>query len=393
MIEIIVDECVGCKKCVPACAYNAIKVVDNLAEIDLDKCTLCGACVPACPFDAIFIRKSDNQIMDLDSYRGVMTFAEQKDGKIQQITYEMLGAGRRLADDLKTELSTVICGSQLDNTILNELIYHGADRVFVIDDPMLKNFLDEPYTQALVETIKKNKPEIVLCGATALGRSFIPRVAVELKTGLTADCTELAIDKVKRELLQTRPAFGGNIMATIRTSRHRPQLATVRHKVMDPITRDETRTGEIVHENIEFDKLEILSEFIKFVKDESQKIKITDADIIVSGGRGLKAPENFELLRKLAAKLGAAIGASRASVDAGWIEYSHQVGQTGKTVKPKIYIACGISGAIQHLVGMQSSDFIIAINKDPEAPIFKVADFGIVGDLFQVIPALIKKLR
>jgi electron transfer flavoprotein alpha subunit len=226
-----------------------------------------------------------------------------------------------------------------------------------------------------------------------VGRSFIPRVAVELKTGLTADCTELSIDTENRQLLQTRPAFGGNIMATIRCPDHRPQMATVRHKVMTPIKRDPNRKGKIIQEKINFDQTKIVSKLLKFVRDESQQVNLTDADIIVSGGRGVKNADNFKLLRGLAAKLNAAIGASRAAVDSGWIPYSHQVGQTGKTVKPKIYIACGISGAIQHLVGMQSSDIIIAINKDPDAPIFKVADFGVVGDLFEVIPALIKKLE
>jgi len=309
------------------------------------------------------------------------------------VTYEILGKAWELAHKLNTKVSAALFGHELNKEEINKLLHYGADKVYVVSDPLVKNFIAESYTQAMVQLAQELKPEIILSGATAVGRSFIPRVAVKLETGLTADCTGLEIDNEKRELLQTRPAFGGNIMATIRSSNYRPQMATVRHKVMDPIEKDEEREGEIVEFHIDFDKTKILSQFIKSVKDETQSVKITEADIIVAGGRGLKDPSNFDLLRKLAKKLGAAIGASRAAVDADWIEYSHQVGQTGKTVKPKIYIACGISGAIQHLVGMRSSDFIIAINKDDKAPIFDVCDIGIVGDLFEVVPELIKNLK
>ena len=392
MIKVLAEKCNGCKKCIPSCPYDAIQMVSEIAEIDLEKCTLCGACVSACPFDAILISKAKSTKKNLDDFRNVFVFAEQKNGEIMPVTYEILGKGRELADDLKTKLIAIIFGHNLQNQP-KELIYFGADKVIVVDSPAVKFFLDEPYTQALVEIIKKYKPEIVLCGATSIGRSFFPRVAVELKTGLTADCTELKIDSKNRQLLQTRPAFGGNIMATIRCENHRPQMATVRHKVMNPVKRNPNRKVEIIQEKINFDQTKILSKFIKFVKDDSQLTNLTDADIIISGGRGLKKAENFALLHDLAVKLDAAVGASRAAVDAGWIPYSHQVGQTGKTVKPKIYIACGISGAIQHLVGMQSSDMIIAVNKDPDAPIFDVADFGLVGDLFEVIPELIDNLK
>jgi len=240
---------------------------------------------------------------------------------------------------------------------------------------------------------KKYKPEIILSGATVTGRSFIPRVAVELRTGLTADCTGLEIEKETGNLLQTRPAFGGNIMATILTPNHLPQMATVRHKVMDPLPRDESRNGKIIKEEMDLSGWDDKTAYLGFEKDETQTINLTEADFVIAGGRGLKKKENFALIEELAKSLNAAIGASRAAVDAEWIPYPHQVGQTGKTIKPKIYIAVGISGAIQHLAGMQSSDYLIAINKDPDAPIFKVADLGLVGDLFEIIPEVTKKFQ
>ncbi|RKX69752.1 electron transfer flavoprotein subunit alpha [candidate division TA06 bacterium] len=392
MIEVIVERCTGCGKCIKSCPYEAIRLEAENAVIDLEKCTLCGVCIPACPFGAIIIQKEVTPTESIENYKGVMVFAEQRNNEIMPVTYEILGKARELANTLETELSAVLFGYGIEKQA-KELIFYGADKVYLVDNPTVKDFIDEAYTQAFVKIIKEHKPEIVLCGATSIGRSFIPRVAVELKTGLTADCTGLAIDSNSRQLLQTRPAFGGNIMATIRCANNRPQMATVRHKVMTPLERDTSRTGKIINQKVEFNSEKIVSKLLQFVKDETQQVNLTEADIIVSGGRGIKCSDNFKLLRELASKLGAAIGASRAAVDAGWIPYSHQVGQTGKTVKPKIYIACGISGAIQHLVGMQSSDIIIAINKDPDAPIFQVADIGLVGDLFEVIPELIKNLK
>ena len=259
-------------------------------------------------------------------------------------------------------------------------------------NPKLADFLDLPYAKAMSDLAKKHKPEIILSGASVMGRSFIPRVAITLNTGLTADCTGLEIDNEKGILLQTRPAFGGNIMATIITPNHLPQMATVRHKVMEELEKDASRKGEVINEIIDFSDMKDGSKFLQFVKDETQTVNLTEADFVVAAGRGIKNKENFTLVEQLAKKLDAAIGASRAAVDAEWISYPHQVGQTGKTIKPKIYFALGISGAIQHLAGMQSSDYIIAINKDADAPIFKVADLGIVGDIFEVIPELLKKL-
>lgn len=391
MIKVIQEKCIGCSKCIPVCPYQAITLVEKKAVIDLNACTLCGACVPECPVDAILIEKSQEQAANFADYSGVMVFAEQKYGTIMPISFEILSKARELADVLGNEVTAALLGYGFHDQA-EELIHYGADKVIVIDDAFLENFLDEPYTQALAYIVNKYKPEILLSGATAIGRSFVPRLAVELQTGLTADCTDLDIDPDNKELIQTRPAFGGNIMAKIRTKNHRPQMATVRHKVFDPLPKDETRKGQVIQEKVTFDATKFLSKFLEYIKDETQSVKITDADIIVTGGRGVKCAENFSLIKELASALGAAVGASRAAVDAGWVEYSHQVGQTGKTVKPKIYIACGVSGAIQHLVGMQSSDIIIAINKDKDAPIFKVTDVGIVGDLFEVIPQLVKQL-
>ncbi len=392
MIEVISEKCVGCGACVKACAYDAIVIKDKLAEIFVDKCTLCGACVSACPFDAIIIRRISQNKINKDDFKSVWVYAEQRNGKIASVVYELLGKGKDLAVKRESELVAVLLGDKITDKA-NDLIEMGADKVIVVDHPNLKNFEEDIYADVLIELSQKYNPEIILSGATAVGRSFIPRVAVKLKTGLTADCTQLDIDNENGNLLQTRPAFGGNILATIVTPNHRPQMSTVRHKVMDAMERDENRSGSIIEETLEFlNKIESNS-FLETINEEGQKIQITESDIIVSGGRGLKDSANFAMLQELADLLGGAVGASRAAVDAGWIPYPHQVGQTGKTIKPKIYIAVGISGAIQHLAGMQSSDYIIAINKDPDAPIFKVADFGIVGDLFEIVPKLISKLK
>jgi len=392
-IEIIQDKCVGCGACLSSCPYGAISMQDNLALIDDDKCTLCGACVASCGFDAILIRKDKvDEKTDLSAYKGVWVFAEQKGGVVQSISYELLGEGRKLADTLGVELAAVILGKDIEDAV-KELGFRGADKVYAVAHPELEHFHDEPYSRILTDLIRQHKPEIVLCGASTIGRALIPRVAIQVHTGLTADCTGLAIDEERRILLQTRPAFGGNIMATIICPNHRPQMSTVRHKVMKEPERDTSKKAEVITKSYDKKTLASRTSVEKVVEEATNLIKLTDADIIVSGGRGLKNPENFRLVEALAKAIGGAVGASRAAVDSGWIPYSHQVGQTGKTVAPKLYIACGISGAIQHLVGMQSSDCIIAINKDPDAPIFKVANYGIVGDLFEVVPALTRKLQ
>lgn len=391
-VEIITDKCVGCKACIRSCPFEAIYMEEKTAVIDLDKCTLCGACVDTCKFEAILLRRDEEQQMDLSDYKGVWVIAEQKKGVIQRVTYELLGIGRELADKLCVELCAVLIGDKIEARC-KDLIHRGAKKVYLVESSKLAHYQDEPYTDVIINLIKEFKPEIVLCGATSIGRSLIARVAIAVKAGLTADCTGLDIDEEKRLLLQTRPAFGGNIMATIIAPNHRPQMSTVRHKVMKEAEVDSSLKGEIIKRVFKDNLLASRTKLLEVIEDEGNKINIADADVIISGGRGLGGPENFSLLHQLADILGGAVGASRAAVDADWISYSHQVGQTGKTVCPKIYIACGISGQIQHLAGMSSSDIIIAINKDADAPIFKVANYGIVGDIFEIIPELIKKLK
>lgn len=400
-IQIIIEKCTGCSLCVKACLFDAIRIIDKKglpagrqAVIDFDKCNLCGACVPACKLKAILIEKPETKAQkpQIQDYKGVWVFIEQKKGKIQPISYELLGKAHDLAGRLSSQVGAVLLGYNLDDQ-LDELIWHGADNIYLVEAPELANFQDEPYTNVLVELIQKYKPEILLCGATSIGRSLISRVAVKINTGLTADCTGLDIDPKKKILLQTRPAFGGNIMATIITPNHRPQMATVRHKVMQIMPANKHRKGKIIRENFDGSTYASRTKLIDIIEEVETLVNLAEADIIISGGRGMQNRDNFKLLEELAHILGAAVGASRAAVDAGWIPYSHQVGQTGRTVAPKIYIACGISGQIQHLVGMQSSKMIIAINKDPYAPIFKVATYGIVADLFEIVPALTKKFK
>jgi len=329
--------------------------------------------------------------MNLQDYKGVLVLGEQKGGNIHPVTFELLNRGRSLADSLNTELSCVLLGSGIAK--LEEVIYRGADKVYHIPSACLDHFLPGPYTKALARLIEEKKPEIVVAAATSTGRTVMPLVAARLKTGLTADCTELTIDPAERILLQTRPAIGGNIMATIKTPFTRPQMATVRPKSAKPAPRNTSRQGKIIEKNYA-DSLFISPEkFIEFIKDTTQEVNIQDADIIVAGGKGLKNTNGFQLVEELARLLGAGVGATRDVVDLGWTTYSHQIGLSGKTVSPKLYIAVGISGKIQHLAGMQTSEIIVAINKDPEAQIFKVADFGIVGDVFEVLPEMIEALK
>ena len=388
------EKCVFCGACVKACPFGAITQAERktVPVIDLMKCTLCGACVASCKFDAIWMKEKSAAKIDLSSFKDVWVFAEQHDGVIQSITFELLGEGRKLADSLGMKLCAVLLGSNVQKQTA-ELIARGADKVYLVDRPALEHFQDESYANVLIDLVKRHKPNVFLCGASTIGRSLVSRVAVRVNAGLTADCTALAIDPKTLNLLQTRPAFGGNIMATIETPNARPQMATVRHKVMKEAEVNPARKGEVSMETIAEVLLQSKARRLKFVPEVETTMNIAEANIIVSGGRGLQTPENFALLRELADVIGAGVGASRAAVDSNWIPYSHQVGQTGKTVCPKIYIAVGISGQIQHLAGMQSSDIIVAINKDADAPIFKVATYGIVGDLFEILPLLTQQFR
>ncbi|TCO76417.1 electron transfer flavoprotein subunit alpha [Marinisporobacter balticus] len=389
-VVILQDKCRGCKLCLKACPFDAIDMVGKLAVIN-EKCTACGACVEACPFEAIEKQVAEAPKKDLSAYKNVWVFAEQRAGKVMPVAIELLGEGRKLADEIGVELCAIVLGNNIEG-LAKELAQYGADKVYIAEHELLETFTTDGYTKVITDAINEIKPEIVLLGATHIGRDLAPRVAARVDTGLTADCTKLEIDPEDKKIKQTRPAFGGNIMATIVCPNHRPQMSTVRPGVMDKAHKDDSKCGEIIKLDVKLTKTDVRTEVLEIIKTVGELVSLTDAEFIVSGGRGIGNADGFKLIKELADKLGGVVGASRATVDAGWIDHSHQVGQTGTTVKPTIYIACGISGAIQHLAGMQSSDVIIAINKNANAPIFDVADYGIVGDLYDVIPQLIQSL-
>ncbi|NRT39980.1 electron transfer flavoprotein alpha subunit [Clostridium beijerinckii] len=390
-MKILKDKCKGCTKCIKSCPFSAIIMANNIADIG-SSCTGCGVCVKVCPFGAIEKKEEEKEEVDLSDYKGVWVFAEQREGKIMPVAIELLGEGKKLAKEVGTDLCAILCGNNVSE-LSNELFAYGADKVYVADNPELENYRTDAYAKVIYEAISEYKPEIVLLGATHIGRDLGPCLAVKCNTGLTADCTRVEIDSKDKKIKQTRPAFGGNLMATIVCSSTRPQMSTVRPGVMDKATYEEGRKGELIKLNVEFEEGDIRTKVIEVVKKAGDMVSLTDANIIVAGGMGIGKADGFELLKKLAGKLGGTIAASRACVDAGWIDHSYQVGQTGTTVKPKIYFACGISGTIQHLSGMQNSDYIVAINKNENAPIFEVADYGIVGDLYEVIPAIIEQLN
>jgi electron transfer flavoprotein alpha subunit len=386
------EKCIACGNCIEACPFGVLRLEGDTLIIG-EGCTLCGACVEVCEVEALALPEiegpSPRPAVPPD---GVWVFAEQRGGVLAPVTAELLGEARRLAEPLGVKVTAVLFGHQVADLGKN-LLAAGADKVYVAEHPRLQDFLEETYAAALAELARKFKPEIILAGATYLGRAFIPQVAASLKTGLTADCTAFAIDPEKRLLLQTRPAFGGNIMATIITPRTFPQMATARPGVFKPVTPAANPAGEVIRVELAAMDAPPRSRFVATVAEIKERIPLSAAEVIVAGGRGLKDGKNFKLLEELADLLGGAVGATRGAVDAGWIPYAHQIGQTGKTVSPKLYFAIGLSGASQHVVGMQSADVIVAINKDPQAPIFQVADVGLVGDLFEIVPALIQAIK
>ncbi len=418
--RVIEGKCIACgARCESSCPISAIAMSEaGEPEIQAEKCIGCVKCVKVCPAQAIemFFTPKEQKLLDelknsasvepeeddpeakvlaakLAAYRGVWVFIEQNEGEAARVSWELLGKGRELADAITTDLTAIVLGENVE-PLCHEAFAYGADKAFLVDAPVFRHYRTEAYLKALCHLIDNHKPEIILMGATGLGRDLAGAVATVVGTGLTADCTGLAVDE-KRNLMQTRPAFGGNIMATIMCDKFRPQMSTVRPHVMPMPEYQEGATGEIVRINCYVEEQGILTKVLEVINDKKGKdhVDVAGAEFIVSGGRGMMGPENFALLQELADELGGVVGASRSAVDAGWMSHERQVGQTGKTVRPKIYIACGISGAIQHLVGMQDSDLIIAINRDKEAPIFEVAHYGIVGDLFQVVPELISGIR
>lgn len=338
------------------------------------------------------MRAKVNQDINLNDYKNVWVIAEQREGKIAPVTIELIGEGRKLADVLGKELVVVVAGYKIDGEV-SKLLHYGVNKAYYLESPLLEKFSTDGYVKAFADIIREKKPEIVLVGASSLGRDIGPRLAARLGTGLTADCTKLEIDPEDKKLLMTRPAFGGNLMATIICPKNRPQMSTVRPGVMAKAAYSEEPTGDMEVIDPGLTEADIKTTLEKVIVDDNKKVNLIDAKIVVSGGRGLKSAEGFELIKELADAVGGVVGSSRACVEAGWIDASHQVGQTGTTVRPDLYIACGISGAIQHLAGMSESKYIVAINKDPKAPIFEICDYGIVGDLNKVIPAMIENIK
>jgi len=393
-LSIIIDEelCTGCASCMESCIYGAIELDNNIAKV-LPNCTLCGACIEACPEEAISLYRDDvkAQKIDISQFKGVWVVAEHYKKKIHNVSLQLLSKGRELADLLQVSLSLVILGTDFDDK-LKEFSLYGMDEIIYIKSPILKDYYSDLYTKVITELVLENKPEIILIGATPTGRDFAPRVAKRLSAGLTADCTGLEINLETRNLLQTRPTYGGAIMATIRTPSSRPQMATVRAGIF--------KMPEKVKKNVNIRKLEYkfkekdsVLKIVKVISKTRNSVNLEDAKFIVAGGRGVGSKEKFRIIEELAEVLDAELGGSRITIELNWLDPDRQIGQTGKTVSPKLYIACGISGAIQHIVGMQNSDIIVVINKDPNAPIFNWAHYGIVGDLHEIIPVLIQEFK
>jgi electron transfer flavoprotein alpha subunit len=425
-------KCIGCGACVMECSQEAIDLVDGIAVPDPKKCKDLGDCVKVCPTNALSLSLPQQPKVELspeagskfnlkeplpesvsdyaqgnekktirsqaapvaggDIWSGVWVIIEYNNGRVAPVSWELLGEGRKLSDSLGCELCGVITGYDVDS-VIPEAFAYGAEKVYVVDHPVLKDYRTEPYAEAITDLVRKYQPEIILMGATSIGRDVFPAVATKMQTGLTADCTVLGIDPETKLLQQTRPAFGGNIMATILCRSRRPQMATVRPRVMEMPERVEGREGELIREEFSLAESDFRTKVLEFIPADAKSAFLDKAEIIVAVGLGLAAKRNLVLAEELAEVLGATLAGSRGAVEAGWLNHDQQVGQSGVTVRPKVYIAIGISGAIQHLVGMETSDFIIAINNDPEAPILRVANYGIVGDLFQIVPALTSEFK
>ena len=380
------DLCTGCKRCVKICPYNGVEVTDGKAVIN-DRCTSCGACIDTCPENAISSDIKEKEIPDFSDRKGIWVFAEQIDGKMAKVTKELLGLGQSLSRELNQELSAVLLGNNVAH-LTEELQEYGAQNVYLAQHKLLSSYQTNPFTKVISEILLQDKPNIFIIGATPIGRDLAPRISMRLNLGLTADCTELTIDPDDSSLLQTRPAFGGNVMATIKTSYSRPQMATVRPGVMEPKKADSPSQRKVKNVDVRLIEEDALTRILEFVKEKKKIVSLGDAKIIVAGGRGVGSEEGLKPLFKLAEALGGEVAGTRMVIEEGWLPVERQVGQTGQTVRPELYVACGISGAIQHRAGMLGSRYVIAVNKDERAPIFEAADWGIVGDLHEVVPTL-----
>lgn len=385
-----IDLCNGCTLCTRACPYDAMEMREGKAHVN-ERCTGCGACIQACRQNAVLTDAQPRTIPDFSGFKGVWVFAEQRGGELVRVSAELLGKAQELAADLNQEVAAVLIGDGVSD-LAPRLTEFGADTVYLVEDPILKDYRTKAYAKVIEELVLQYKPNILLIGATHIGRDLAPRVSRRVGSGLTADCTELSIDPEERILWQTRPAFGGNVMATIANRYSRPQMATVRPGVMEIVPKPGHK-GTVIRHAATLSEEEIGSRTLEVIREVKAHVDLSEARIIVAGGRGAENAEGFELLRGLAEALGAELAGTRVAYEQGWIPVSNQVGQTGVTVRPDLYIACGVSGAIQHRAGMMDSKFIAAINKDPYAPIFKVADWGIVGDIFDVVPHLTEELR
>jgi len=385
------EKCTGCQICIDACPFSALFMKEGYPEAT-EECRLCGLCIKSCPEGALSLPEElKKKKRPIKKARDIWIYAEHRDGKLARVSLELLGKGRKLADKLGQKLVAILLGHQVE-ILAPRLTEYGADIVYVIDHPDLATFNENKYGAVLIPLLKRHCPNIFLSAATTRGRSLIPQIAAELETGLTADCTDLDINPETGVLLQTRPAFGGNIMAIITCPDHRPQMATVRPHIFPKPQPIPGHKGKIIRLEMETelpDNVKVKS----FIKTDVKESNLIEADVIIGVGRGIKGPENLKMIEELASLLNASIGGSRAVVDAGWLPSRCQIGQTGVTVSPKLYIACGISGAIQHIVGIQSAKTIVAINKDPDAPIFNVANYGIVADMFEFIPKLIEEIK